>query len=132
MSTAALRQEKVSLSRYHCNTNKNLYAILSSANVKNIGCNTISDQKHGLTLCLPVSSADNLGKQLGPKSGPTNRRTRLGSKLFDILIVLVKVFFPNVNFEKNKQQTTKSVKNYPVCNELKPLASCNSKVVHIS
>ena len=27
-----------------------------------------------LTLCLPVSSADNLGKQFGPRSGPTNRR----------------------------------------------------------
>ena len=27
-----------------------------------------------LTLCLPVSSADSLGKQFGPRSGPTNRR----------------------------------------------------------
>ena len=27
-----------------------------------------------LTLCLPVSSADNLGKQFGPRSGPTIRR----------------------------------------------------------
>ena len=27
-----------------------------------------------LTLCLPVLSADNLGKQFGPRSGPTNRR----------------------------------------------------------
>ena len=26
------------------------------------------------TLCLPVSSADNLGIQFGPRSGPTNRR----------------------------------------------------------
>ena len=26
-----------------------------------------------LTLCLPVLSADNLGKQFGPRSGPTNR-----------------------------------------------------------
>ena len=26
-----------------------------------------------LTLCLPVSSADNLGKQFGPRSGPTIR-----------------------------------------------------------
>ena len=25
-----------------------------------------------LTLGLPVSSADNLGKQFGPRSGPTN------------------------------------------------------------
>ena len=27
-----------------------------------------------LTLCLPVPSADNLGKQFGPRSGPTIRR----------------------------------------------------------
>ena len=27
-----------------------------------------------LTLCLPVSSADDLKKQFGPRSGPTNRR----------------------------------------------------------
>ena len=27
----------------------------------------------GLTLCLPMSSADNLGKQFAPRSGPTNR-----------------------------------------------------------
>ena len=26
---------------------------------------------HALTLCLPVSSADNLGKQFGPRSGLT-------------------------------------------------------------
>ena len=32
-----------------------------------------SDRTVGsLTLCLPVSSADNLGKQFGPRSGPTN------------------------------------------------------------
>ena len=28
-----------------------------------------------LTPCLPVLSADNLGKQFGPRSGPTIRRT---------------------------------------------------------
>ena len=27
-----------------------------------------------LTFFLPVSSADNLGKQFGPRSGPTNRQ----------------------------------------------------------
>ena len=32
------------------------------------------DLNSGLTLCLPVSSADNLGKQFGPRSGPTIRR----------------------------------------------------------
>ena len=34
----------------------------------------VSDKSIILTLCLPVSSADNLGKQFGPRSGPTNRR----------------------------------------------------------
>ena len=53
-----------------------------------------------LNLCLPVSSADNLGKQLGPRSGPTNRRACSGSKLFDILMVFLKEFFQKVNFKK--------------------------------
>ena len=35
--------------------------------------NTVEDGTQ-LTLCLPVLSADNLGKQFGPRSGPTNRR----------------------------------------------------------
>ena len=30
-----------------------------------------------LTLCLPVSSADNLGKQFGPRSDPTNHSSGL-------------------------------------------------------
>ena len=59
-----------------------------------------------LTLCLPVSSADNLGKQFGPRSG---------SKLFDILMVFLTDFFQKVNFEKNKKTITtkKRHKNYP-------------------
>ena len=52
-----------------------------------------------LTLCLPVSSADNLGKQFGPN-------------LFDILMVFLKEFFQKVNFEKN-QQTTKKHEKLP-------------------
>ena len=42
-----------------------------------------------LTLCLPVSSADNLGKQFGPRSG---------SKPFVILMVFLKEFFQKINF----------------------------------
>ena len=63
-------------------------------------------------LCLPVSSADNLGKQFGPRSGPTIHRARSGSKLFDILIVFLKEFFWKINFEKN-QQTTKKHEKLP-------------------
>ena len=45
-----------------------------------------------LTLCLLVSSADNLFKQFGSRSGPTFRRSWSGSKLFDTLIVFLKDF----------------------------------------
>ena len=65
-----------------------------------------------LTLCLPVTSADNLGKQFGPRSGPTSRRAWSGSKLFDILMVFLKEFFQKNNFEKN-QQTTKKHEKLP-------------------
>ena len=44
------------------------------------------------TLCLRVSSADNLCKQFGPWSGPTKCRAWSRSKLFDTLIVLLKFF----------------------------------------
>ena len=56
------------------------------------------------------SSADNLDKQFGPRSGPTNRRAWSGSKLFDILMVFLKEFFQKVNFEKNRQTTKKHEK----------------------
>ena len=59
-----------------------------------------------------MSSADNLGKQFGPRSGPTNRRAWSGSKLFDILMVFLKEFFQKVDFEKN-QQTTKKHEKLP-------------------
>ena len=70
-----------------------------------------------LTLCLPVTSADNFGKQFGPRSGPTNRRAWSGSKLFAILMVFLKEFFQKINFEKISRRQ-KSTENYPVCNEL--------------
>ena len=65
-----------------------------------------------LTLCLPLSSADNLGKQFGPRSGPTIHRACSGSKLFDIPMVFLKEFFPKNHFEKN-QQTTKKYEKLP-------------------
>ena len=48
-----------------------------------------------------LSSADNLCKQFGPRSGPT----KSASERFDTLIVLQKEFFLKVNFEKKSQQT---------------------------
>ena len=67
---------------------------------------------HSLTLCLPVWSADNFGKQFGPWSGPTIRQAWSGSKLFDILKVFLKEFLRKINFEKN-QQTTKKHEKLP-------------------
>ena len=61
------------------------------------------------TLYLQVSSADNLCKQFGPRSGPTKHRAWSESKLFDTLVVFLKVFFEKVDFEKD-QQTTKTCK----------------------
>ena len=42
-----------------------------------------------LTFCLPVSSTDDFCKQFGPRSGPTKRRARSGSKLFGNLMVFL-------------------------------------------
>ena len=46
---------------------------------------------------LQVVSADNICK-----SGPTIRRTWSGSKLFDTLMVFLKEFFENVDFDGKK------------------------------
>ena len=47
-----------------------------------------------------MSSAGNLCKQIGPRSGPTFCRARSGSKVFDTQMVFLKEFFVKVNFEK--------------------------------
>ena len=75
---------------------------------------------------LPVSSADNVGKQFGLRSGPTIRQARAGSKLFDILMVFLKDFFQKVNFEKNSRRL-KIMKNYPVGNELNLKGTSNNR-----
>ena len=62
-----------------------------------------------LTLCLLVSSASNLCKQFGPRSGPTEHRAWSGCKLFDTLMIFLKKFSEKYDFEKN-QQTTKNLK----------------------
>ena len=50
---------------------------------------------------MTLSSAGNLCKQFGPRSGPTECRACSGSKLFDTDSVL-KDFFEKINFEKNE------------------------------
>ena len=69
-------------------------------------------QKDVLTLYLLVLSADIFCKHVGTRSGPTKRRARSGSKLFDTLMVFLKEFFENVDFEIN-QQTTKEHEQFP-------------------
>ena len=57
-----------------------------------------------------MPSAENLYKQFGPRPGPTNCRAWSAPKLFDILMVVLGVFFfEKVDFEKC-QQTTKTCK----------------------
>ena len=57
-----------------------------------------------------MSSADNLGKQFGPRSGQKILRAWSGSKLFDILMAFLKEFFRKVNFVNNQQTTKKHEK----------------------
>ena len=52
-----------------------------------------------------LSSADNLCKQFGPRSGPTECQSSSGSRLFD-LIVFLKEWFENVNLERSQQIST--------------------------
>ena len=55
------------------------------------------------------SSVNNLCKQFGPRSGPTELNVVLiWIKPFDTLTVLLKYFFDNANFEKSQQMKTKS------------------------
>ena len=72
----------------------------SSNKVKEAGWE-ISFTIHRLTLSELVetfSSADNIHKQFGPRSGPTECWSCSGSKLFDTLIVFLKEFLETVNF----------------------------------
>ena len=54
-----------------------------------------------------MSSADHLSKQFGPRSDPSFCRAWSGSKLFNTLMVFLKGFFEEVDFEKNLQTTKK-------------------------
>ena len=71
-----------------------------------------------LTHCRLVSSADNLCKQFGPRSGLTKCQAWSGSKLFDTVVALLKEFFEKVDFEKTADDK-KSMQNYPSCKALR-------------
>ena len=61
-----------------------------------------------LNLCLLMSFADNLCKQFGPRSGPTESRACSGSNVFATLMVFLKEFFKNVNFHKKSADDKKA------------------------
>ena len=63
-------------------------------------------------LVMTLSSADNLCKQFGPRSGPTECRSRFGSKPFDTLTVFLKEFFEKVNLEKSQHEKIPNMQNW--------------------
>ena len=63
------------------------------------------------TLCFLVSSADNVCKKLGPRSGPTKRRACSGSNRFLTQMVFLKDFFQNKWFWKISRRQ-KGLQNY--------------------
>ena len=71
-----------------------------------------------LASCDILLFADNLCKQFGPKSGPTECRSWPGSKPFDTLIVFLKGFFVKKLILKKSADGDKNMKNYPECPEL--------------
>ena len=80
--------------------------------------------KPTLTLCLPVTSAVNLGRQFGPRSGPTNQ----SPNCLTFWCYFWKNFFKKLILKKISRRQ-KSMKNYPVCNELilsRPIEGENS------
>ena len=54
-----------------------------------------------------MTSTVNLGKQFGPRSGPTNLRAWSGSKLFDILMVFLEEVFSKGQFWKKSADNKK-------------------------
>ena len=66
-----------------------------------------------------VLSADNICEQFGPRAGLTQCQTWSGSKLFDTLMVFLKIFFEKIDFFKKISRRQKSMKYYPVGKESK-------------
>ena len=66
-----------------------------------------------------MSSADDFCKQLGPRSGPTERRSWPGSKQFDTLMVFLKKFSKKNDFEKKSNYDKKKCKINPYGKKLR-------------
>ena len=67
---------------------------------------------NSLPLLMTFLSADNVLKQLQPRSGPTKHQVRFRSKLFDSLMVFLRENFEKkfILKKKKKQQTKKHAK----------------------
>ena len=59
-----------------------------------------------------LSSVDDLCKQFGPRSGPTNHQAKSGYKRFVTLMAFLKE-----SFLEKSQQITKIMSNSPACKE---------------
>ena len=59
------------------------------------------------TLCLLVSSADTVCKQFVPRSGLTKRQAESGSKLFDTLVVCLKVLIKSYFLRKKSARASR-------------------------
>ena len=66
-----------------------------------------------ITLYHLVSSADNICKQFGPRSGPTEHWAWSGSKPFDTQIVFLKEFLEKLDFEKKISRRQKKREKFP-------------------
>ena len=64
-----------------------------------------------------MSAADNLCKEFGPRSGPTECQSLPESKHSNTVIVFLKEFFEKVNFEKSADDSKRMI-IYPACKEL--------------
>ena len=69
------------------------------------------------TICLLLSSADNLCKQFGPRSGPTKCPAGSGPKLFDTLMVFLnnfskKLIFKKISSRQNSWKITQHAKSW--------------------
>ena len=91
-------------------------------------CSLSHKQENSLLICLQVLSADNLCKQFGPRSGPTDHLAWSGLKLFATLMVFKKKESKKLILKKVRSWQN-SVKNYPVCKEIKLNFMVNTKII---
>ena len=71
-------------------------------------------------LCQLVSSADNIFKQFGPRSGPKKVGPDLDPNCLTLMVFL-KYFFEKVEFEKNNKQTADEYATFPSMQRVKSM-----------